>query len=291
LSAESVKSSFIASLSFLPIKPHIANGAIRWIDFIFLPNFQPSEFTKIALLIYFSFVLWKNETAKITWETLKKPLYALGLSSILILMQPDLGTVVLIFGIILSSLWVCKVPLKIIVYLALTVTIVGGCLAFFVSYRADRITAFVDSSTDQAAQIRGVQQAITSGGFWGKGYGNGEFKQQPGKLFEQSTDAIIAIIGEEFGFVGTVTFLFFYIWLVKRGLQIARQSPDNGGKALATGVVFWIATQAFINVFGMLGLIPLKGIPLPFVSQGGSSIVINLLAIGVLLNVSKQKVV
>lgn len=290
LEANNIKANFIASLRFLPIKPHIANGAIRWIDFVFLPNFQPSEFTKIALLIYFSFVLWKNENQKITWMTLKKPLYALILSSVLILTQPDLGTVLLIFAIILSSLWVCKVPLKIIVYIALVVGVVGASLAFFVSYRADRITAFVDSSTDQAAQIRGVQQAITNGGFWGKGYGNSEFKQQPGRLFEQSTDAIISIIGEEFGYFGTIIFLFFYVWLLYRGLQIAKDSPDNGGRALATGIVIWITAQAFINIFGMLGLIPLKGIPLPFVSQGGSSIVINLLAVGILLNVSKQRI-
>ena len=288
--ASLTKIAFIDSLEFLPIKPHLANGALRWIDFPVLPNFQPSEFTKLALLVYFSAFFWRYEGKKIDWINFKKPIYAFLFSAALILIQPDLGTVLIIFGILASAMWSAKIPLKILIYLGGVVVVIGLVMSLTVSYRLSRITAFLDPTSESAAQINGVQNAIRNGGLFGKGYGNSEIKQQPGILYEQSTDAIISIIGEEAGFVGTIAFLSLYFLFFWRGLKIARESPDLGGQALATGITVWIISQSFLNIAGMLGLAPLKGIPLPFVSQGGSSVFINLIAVGVLLNVSKQKV-
>jgi cell division protein FtsW len=288
--AASSKASFIQGLSFLPIRPFTANGAIRWIDFPFLPNFQPSEFSKIALLLYFSNAFWLNENNPVNWMTLKRPLYSLALSSFLILIQPDLGTVVLISGIILASMWTTKIPFKIIFYLGFLALTLALVLSTVVNYRKERVNAFFDPNSASSTQIQGVQTAIRSGGMWGKGYGNSTFKQQPGILFEQSTDAIISIIGEESGYFGTLAFLSLYGVFLWRALKIANEAPDSGGRALATGIGVWIVAQAVINVSGNLGLLPLKGIPLPFVSQGGSSILINLFAVGILLNISRQKV-
>jgi len=284
------KSSIIAQFSFLPIKPYIANGAIRWIDFPILPNFQPSEFAKLALLIYFSSFFWKFENKEINWLSFKKPIYAFLISAGLIIVQPDLGTVLIIFAILASSMWSAKIPLKILVYLGIVVVIMGVVLTFATGYRKSRVTAFLDPTSSNATQIRGVQRAIANGGFFGKGYGNSELKQQPGILYEQTTDAIIAIIGEEIGFVGTILFLSLYLVILWRGLEIAKNAPDLGGQALATGISVWITGQALINITGMTGLTPLKGVPLPFVSEGGSSLLINLIAIGFLLNISNQSV-
>lgn len=284
------KALIIKRLAFLPVSPFIANGAIRWIDFPFLPNFQPSEFAKLALLLYFSSFFWKFENKEINWLSFKKPIYAFLISAALILVQPDLGTVLIIFAILAAAMWSAKIPLKILIYLGTIVVILGIVLTFATGYRRSRVTAFLDPTSSNATQIRGVQNAISNGGLFGKGYGNSELKQQPGILFEQTTDAIISIIGEEMGFVGTSLFLSLYLVILWRGLEIAKNAPDLGGQALATGVSVWIAGQAFINIAGMTGLAPLKGVPLPFVSAGGSSLLINLIAIGLLLNISSQSV-
>ncbi len=286
-----VKFNAIQKLSFLPIRPHIANGAIRWIDFPFIPNFQPSEFTKLAVLLYFCSYYLTLADEKITWLKLKKPLYVLAVSALLIMLQPDLGVTLIVAGIVISSLWVAKIPIKILFYIGAIVVILGLILTFTTDYRANRVTAFLDKNSVEAGQIRGVQVAIENGGLFGKGYGNSEIKQVSGTLFEQSTDAIIAIIAEEIGFIGTVLFLSLYLVILWRGLKIAAQAPDLAGQALATGLTVWLVGQAFINLTGMLGLAPLTGVPLPFVSRGGSSMLINLLAVGILLNISSQKVV
>jgi len=286
-----VKFNAIQKLSFLPIRPHIANGAIRWIDFPLIPNFQPSEFTKLAVLLYFCSYYLTLADEKITWLKLKKPLYVLAVSALLIMLQPDLGVTLIVAGIVISSLWVAKIPIKILFYIGAIVVILGLILTFTTDYRANRVTAFLDKNSVEAGQIRGVQVAIENGGLFGKGYGNSEIKQVSGTLFEQSTDAIIAIIAEEIGFIGTVLFLSLYLVILWRGLKIAAQAPDLAGQALATGLTVWLVGQAFINLTGMLGLAPLTGVPLPFVSRGGSSMLINLLAVGILLNISSQKVV
>lgn len=283
-----IRSQIINSFSKSPVSPYLAGGAIRWISLPFLPNFQPSEFAKLALLIYFGSFFNKFENKKISWITLKKPVYAFLASSFLIMLQPDLGTILIIFGILAASMWSAKIPFKILGYLGIVVIIFAVIMSFSESYRISRVTAFLNPESENATQIRHAQRAIRNGGLLGKGYGKSELKQQPGFLYEQSTDAIIAIIGEEVGFVGTSLFLLLYMIFLLRGLKVAQQAPDLGGQSLATGITVWIVGQAFINISGMTGLIPLKGVPLPFVSEGGSSLFINLLAIGVLMNISKQ---
>jgi cell division protein FtsW len=204
------------------------------------------------------------------------------------MLQPDMGTVLLIFGILAASMWSAQIPVKILVYLGVVVSILAVFLTLAASYRLNRVTAFLDPDSATATQIRGVQNAIRNGGFFGKGYGNSELKQQDGAIIEQSTDAIIGVIGEEIGFFGTTLFLSLYVVLLWRGMRAAKYAPDLGGQALATGITVWLVAQAFINVSGMVGLIPLDGVPLPFVSQGGTAIIINLLAVGILLNISAQ---
>lgn len=280
----------INRVRFLPFFPHFANGAIRWINFRVI-NFQPSELSKLILLLYFCFYISKTEI-KDSWERFKKPLYGLGLTAFLIVIQPDLGTTTLLMAIVFSALWVSDIDKKFLGALILTGVLFFSIATLTTGYRLERFLAVFDSEQASSAsreQVIGVQRAIANGGVWGKGYGQSEFKRQAGALLEESTDTIIGVIGEEMGFVMTTLFLSLYLFILFRGLKIAQEAPDLAGKTLATGITVWIVMHAFLNVAGAIGVIPLSGFPLPFVSKGGSAMLVNLLIMGILLNISKQK--
>ncbi|MEM1312024.1 MAG: FtsW/RodA/SpoVE family cell cycle protein [Patescibacteria group bacterium] len=285
--AAQIRKEVLDFVKISPIRPYQGGGAIRWIRIPGL-TFQPSELAKLTLLIFFASTIQKYDAEELTWMKLKRPIYAFILAGFLTLVQPDLGSVLLTFGILITVMWVSKVPFRIVFTIVLIMLLVGLSSVFAVDYRRERITAFLSPSSAQASQIFYVRLAIQNGGMWGKGYGNSEFKQR-GMLFESTTDGIISIIGEEMGFVFTSLFLSLYLVFLYRALKIADEAEDPGGKALAVGIGVWIATQAFVNVAGITGLIPLKGLPLPFVSIGGSSILLNYISVGILLNVSSRK--
>ncbi len=287
--ASKIRDSVIAKAKFLPIRPYQGGGAIRWVEIPKVLNFQPSELVKLVLLVYLSSVLLKYEDQTIDWQKIKKPLYVFGFAAALILLQPDLGSVLLAFGILLTAMWVSKVPMKIIATILLVVAVLGVTAVFSAEYRLKRVNAFLSQDSEKAAQIYYVRLAIQNGGLWGKGYGNSEYKQKE-LLFESTTDGIISIIGEEMGFVFVMFFLSLYLVFLFRGLKISKDAPDVGGRALAAGIAVWITTQAFLNIGGITGMIPLKGLPLPFVSAGGSSIIMNFISVGILLNISSQSV-
>ena len=285
------KNSFINEgfVRLLPIKPHIANGSVRWIDFPFgLPNIQPSEVAKITTLIYFAGFFGKNYREGFSWEKIKLPLWMFGTTALLILLQPDLGTIAIIFVIIFSAMTVAKVPTKMLRQILIFGSLIGLLSIVFTPYRLTRVLGIINTDGDtKIEQVVNIQKAINRGGLWGKGYG-ASMKRQA-NIYEVSTDSIIAVIGEEIGFVGTTAFLMLYVWLFYRGMKIAHEAVDLEGKMIATGIVVWIASQVFLNVCGMTGMIPMKGLPLPFVSKGGTAIVITLIAMGILLNISSQK--
>lgn len=276
---------FISQFENWPIKPKLINGAIRWID-LPLVQVQPTEIAKLTLLIFFAGYLQNLEGKEITAQALKRPLYALLLTAFLIIAQPDLGSVLLIGLIIMTALWLTGVPSKIIITVILGVCLFGAMFGFS-GYRLRRIQAIFNINDENAYQIKQAQLAIQNGGMWGQGYGNSVAKQQK-TILEGSTDSIIAIIGEESGFVGVTAILSMYLIIFYRGLKIAREARDNGGRALAIGISVWIVSQAFLNIGGITGLVPLKGLPLPFISYGNSAMVLNLAAIGILLNISSQ---
>lgn len=295
--------SIIRNMGNFPIKPYYANGALRWINISFLPNFQPAELAKLSLLIYLgSFVQQFNTSkSKITWQNLKKPLWTFGFIFLLILLQPDLGSVIIASIILISGLIVAKVPFKILGSLLGVMVVTSLIFISLYSYRAERVSTFLDffhsssnaCSGDQAGnqnfQVCQTRSAIISGGIFGKGYGNSNAKQD-GLIPEITTDAILAVIGEETGFFGTTGLVLIYLLIFLRGMRIAKFAPDLGGKVLATGISVWIIAQAFINIGGITGLIPLKGTALPFISSGGTALVLNLIACGVLFNISSQLV-
>lgn len=283
------KEQFIDGLANPIIAPSFSNGAVRWVE-IGSILFQPSEIAKLTLLVYFAAVLNKNSNREVTWQTLKRPLYIFGLFAVLIYIQPDLGNVLIIFGILFAAMWMAKVPTRILSFMIGLIVFTGIVGIATTPYRLGRFnTVFNPNSatTAEKYQTTNAQKAITNGGIWGLGYGNSEAKQNS-SVPESSNDAIIAIIGEEVGFVVMIIFLSLYVVFCFRGLKIAQEAPDVGGLMLASGITFWIVSQAFLNVGGITGIVPLKGLPLPFVSKGGSAMVLNLAAVGILLNVSSQ---
>jgi cell division protein FtsW (lipid II flippase) len=284
------KKAFIDRLENPIAAPAISKGALRWIEVGFI-TIQPSELVKLTLLIYFAAVINSLKNEEITILKLKKPIYLFFLVSSLIIIQPDLGSIMILFGILLSAMWISKVPNKILLTIVGIVCIFAAISIVTTPYRRGRFNVAYNKSEASDAQIyqtQNAQKAIINGGLWGLGYGNSEAKQK-GTIPESSNDAIIGIIGEEMGFVVTTLFLSIYIVFCFRGLKIAKEAPDAGGRALATGITFWIMAHVFLNIGGILGVLPLKGLPLPFVSEGGTSMVLNLASIGILLNISSHK--
>jgi cell division protein FtsW len=281
------KQDLINWFKWMPIRPYIANGAVRWIEFPFgLPNVQPSELAKLATLIYFAGYFGKNYRNGFDWMNLKKPIWVFGASALLILTAADLGSIAIIFAILMSAMLVAKVPVGILKKILAVGIILGLFSVVFTPYRLQRLLSAVQID-ERSDQVKGIQKALYRGGLFGRGYGAS--MKIDAQIYEASTDSIIAVIAEETGFVGTFAFLILYAWLFYRGMKIANEAVDLEGKMLATGIVVWIGAQVLLNVCGMTGMIPMKGLPLPFVSKGGTAIIINLISIGILLNVSSQK--
>ncbi len=303
----------INHLDVLRVSPYMANNAVRWIYIAGITNFQPSEFAKLGLLIYFASYIQQNFNKPFNWDNYKKPIYALVIVCGSILIQPDLGSVVIITCIIAAILWVAKIPIKYVVIGLFIFAIVGSLAVFGTGseWRRDRIFVWLSQSVcqnynpeswnyhlcvelgvsqrvtrDHSLQVKQIREAMASGGLFGVGYSRSDLKN---RIPEVSTDGIIGVIGAEGGFVTVFLVIFLYLFIFVRGMKIARESKDEGGKMLAVGISVWIILQSFWNIAGMLGLFPLKGIPLPFISEGGTAMVINLVSIGILLNISIQK--
>jgi cell division protein FtsW len=270
----------------------------RWIK-IGPVNVQPSELAKLAVILYLAWFLDLRRRTATTLEFQKKDLLqslipAAGpilVCVALILMQPDLGTAVDIVLIMTTILFVAGLNWKWLAVGAGTALPALFLLITHVSYRQARITAFLHPDSDpQGAGFQLLQSLISvgSGGFTGVGLM--ESKQKLFFLPEAHTDFIYAVICEEFGFIGAVIVIVLFAVYGWRGLRASFNAPDGFGRMLALGVTAMVLFQSLINFAVVLGMMPTKGIPLPFVSYGGSSLVVMLLATGVLLNVAQQSV-
>ncbi len=279
---------FFISLIFLLIVllPHLgfsALGARRWIFFGPI-NFQPSEVVKFAICVYFAKLASKNKTALS---------YFLPLVIVvaLIMLQPDLGTTLIVAVIALSQIFVSGINLWYLFGAAITGFLAGIPLILFSSYRRERLLTFFQITQDplgNSYHMRQILLGLGSGGLFGVGFGAS--RQKYSFLPEASTDSIFAVIAEELGFIGAVVIIFLFIYFIIRALRIALNAPDTFSKTLAVGITAWIGGQAFLNIASMVALVPLTGIPLPFVSYGGSSLVMILAACGILLNISRFSV-
>lgn len=265
-----------------------ALGARRWIS-IGNINFQPSEVVKLALALYL---------AKVSDSKLIKPLaYFLPLAIVcgLIMLQPDLGTTLVVGLIGITQIFVAGIP--ILYFLgSLLAGIVGVIVLILTSpYRRDRLMTFLQVTSDpleKGYHIRQVLLALGSGGLFGLGIG--QSRQKFLFLPEAATDSIFAAIAEEIGFIGSFALILLFVFFVFKAFKIASNAPDQFSKILAVGITAWIGGQIILNLSSMTALTPLTGVPLPFFSYGGTSLSMILASCGILLNISryaKEKIV
>ena len=253
-------------------------------------SFQPSEFVKLTLLVYLAAWMEKRQTELHDFHGGFLPfMLVLGVICVLMLKQPDLGTLSIIAAMALAVYFVAGGPITYLLGLA-GAAFVGLWIAIQSSeYRATRLMTFLHPEFDPQGvgyQINQALLAIGSGGFFGRGYGHSLQKFQ--YLPEVAGDSIFAIVGEELGFLFTSFFLLLYVAFVWRGLTIADRAPDDFGRFLVVGVMTWFGVQAFVNIGAMLGILPITGVPLPFLSYGGTSLVVSLAAAGLVLNIARH---
>jgi cell division protein FtsW len=262
------------------------NGAKRWIEFG-PATFQPSELAKLALAVWAAGYLCKRPAPR-TLRELWRPIgLLLGLFCLLILAEPDLGTAISLVIVLLAVLVVSGTPARTLAAGTSIAVTLGLIAIWFEPYRRARIFSFLNPWNDpQGAGFQTVQALISigSGGFLGAGLGHGVAKIN--YLPEAHTDMIFAVIGEELGLLGVTAVIVAYAAFAYAGLRVALACTDPFGKRLAGGIVGLVCGQAVINLAAVLGLAPLTGIPLPFISYGGSSLVVGLLAVGILLNIA-----
>lgn len=274
---------------FIPGIGKTLAGAQRWIHIGPL-FFQPSEVVKLTFLIYLAAWLEKKGEGVKDFSTGVLPfLVIVGVIAFLILKQPDMGTMMVVAASAAIVFFVSGASR------AHLFGILSGAAALILlmikmaPYRLQRLAVFLNPTSETQGAAYHINQAllaIGSGGFWGLGFG--QSRQKYLYLPQSYTDSIFAIIAEEMGFGRTILILLLFVFLGLRGFGIAKKAPDDFAKFLAVGITSWFLFQAFVNIAAMLGLLPLTGIPLPFISYGGSSLVISLAAVGILMNISKS---
>ncbi|HMB52629.1 MAG TPA: putative lipid II flippase FtsW, partial [Thermoanaerobaculia bacterium] len=264
-----------------------ANGSTRWLGSGFL-QIQPSELVKVALILYAADLLARKPKRVRSLDGLKPFLLVVGASTLLIVAEPDLGTAMVVCLAAAATLLAAGMRVR-------DLALIGAVLAFFAllatviePYRMARLTGFLNPGSDaggagfQAAQAK---IALGSGGLFGVGIGNGV--QKAFYLPEAHTDMISAVIGEELGLVGVLGVVGLFGLFAYAGLQIARKAKDIYGKLLVAGLTSLVLVQATVNLFAVMGLAPLTGVPLPLVSYGNSSLMATLFAVGLILNVAR----
>jgi cell division protein FtsW len=212
----------------------------------------------------------------------------IGLVGALVMLQPDLGTTIVIAGVGVAQLFIAGMPLLHLFAVGAGGLLITGFLILVSDYRRARLMTFLESSTDpldKSYHMRQILIALGSGGILGLGIG--QSRQKHLFLPETASDSIFAIIAEETGLVGSLIVIFVLTLFVLRVLKIARAAPDNFSKLLASGIAFWFMGQTLLNLSSVVAITPLTGIPLPFFSYGGSSLVMILFATGIILNISK----
>ncbi|MCB9772048.1 MAG: putative lipid II flippase FtsW [Candidatus Omnitrophica bacterium] len=278
-------------LLVLVLIPHIGKssyGARRWFKLGFF-NFQPTEFAKIAMIVYVAdFLARKPYDIKSFRRGFVPLMIALGLTCVLILKQPDLGSAFLIGITVLAMFFIAGGQIGYLGLLGLMAIPGFYFLVVQVPYRWARIATFLDPWQDRQGagfQLTQSQIAFGSGGLFGVGLGHSI--QKLFYLPAAHTDFVLSIIGEEMGFVGAFTVILLFGFFIWQGARVAKRTKDPFGYYLVCGIVIIIGLQAVINIGVTIGALPTKGLPLPFISYGGSALVVDMMLIGLLLNVSR----
>lgn len=276
-------------LVFVPGVQFTSGGAARWVR---LGSFsaQPAEIAKLALILYVAALLSGREVRRgRLQETLVPFLFVVGVIAVLIAAQPNIGTLVVVTSAALLTYAAAGAPVSHL----LGITVLAGALLLGLvrsaPYRVARLITFFQPEVDPKGIGYQVQQAliaIGSGGMWGLGFGRS--RQKFSYLPEPATDAIFAVAAEELGFLRMALFLALFLLVILRGYRVAKLCPDPFGRLVATGITSWFLVQVVIHLGANTGMLPLTGIPLPFVSYGGSALVVSLAASGILLNISRH---
>jgi cell division protein FtsW len=274
-------------LVFIPGIGVTAGGAKRWIR-LWPSTFQPSELVKLSMVIFLAQYMSKPEYRTDSIKSFIIPVLIMGVFQAAILKQPDFGAAMSLAFLTFAMLFLSGIKIRYIASLSIFAIPVIIKLAME-PYRLKRITCFLDPWKDpQGCGFQLVQSfiALGSGGLTGVGLGSS--RQKLSYLPESHTDFIFSIIGEEFGFIGVIIVIALFLVLFIKGMSIANRAKDRFVYYLATGLSLMIALQALVNFAVATGLVPTKGLPLPFISYGGSSLLMNMVAIGMLLNISKD---
>ncbi len=264
------------------------NETNRWIRLGGV-SFQPSEFAKLAIVIFLASEFERRARSLSTFRDLMAPAFSVGVVALLVYLEPDFGSSIHIALVAGAMAFLAGVPLRMFVVGGLALLPILAIGVASASYRLDRILAFLDPwAQRQGTGYQLIQSviAVGSGGPLGRGFMKGE--QKTSFLPYPYSDFIFGVVGEELGFVGAVIIVGLFLVLLWRGLRAAQRAPDLFGRLLAAGLSMTIVSQAFINMSVVLGLSPTKGIPLPFFSAGGTSLVLCLLSVGLVLNVSQH---
>ena len=276
-------------LVFIPDLGIKSGGAYRWLE-LGSRTFQPSELLKFSFVIYLAAWLAKIRERVITWQSGFLPfLLLIGLAGVVLITQPDIGTFAVLFSSAIAMFFVAGAKWR---QLGALLLITGIGLTVVISinpYARERIFTFLnpgEKKDSSAWQINKSLLAIGSGQLTGRGFG--QSLQKFNSLPEPIGDSIFAVTAEEFGLLGSVALIFVFTWFVFWSLRIASRAPDRFGQLLAVGLTVLLATGAFINMASMLGLLPLTGIPLLFVSHGGSALLFSLLGCGIIMNIARS---
>jgi len=274
----------LAVFAFPPI-----NGARRWIRFSGF-SLQPSELTKIALPVFLAYFLTKNEkSVGELRETVLPCVAGLVLLGGLVFMEKDLGTTIVLCTVFSAVYFAAGARILHIASVAALMVVVGIGAIVFAPWRVARLMAFVDPfkyADDEGYQVVQSLYAIGSGGIFGEG-----FAQSQQKLFYLPypySDFIFSVVGEELGLIGTMAIVIAFGLLLWRGTRAAMKAPDRFGTLLGIGIITGLIVQALFNISVVISILPAKGIPLPFISYGGSSVMVSLCAVGILLNISQR---
>ena len=287
--------TFLLLISVFLFSSGEINGAHRWIVLGGL-SFQPSELAKLTFIIYASaWLVERRDRINSLTETFLPFAGVLAAIAVLMLKQPDFGTLMIIVVAAISVYYAAGLSIRQMLIGAAVGVLGISILIASSSYMRDRVETFLSQgsqSSDQTASqtansyhVENIDIAIGSGGLFGRGFGNS--KQKLRYLPEPQTDSIFAIISEELGFFWAEVLILAYLVLIYRGYMIAVRAPDMFGRLVGTGITSWFGFQAAINLGSMVQVVPLVGVPLPFISYGGTNLIISLLAIGVLLNISR----
>lgn len=275
-------------LVFIPGLGYSSGGAVRWLHISGF-SFQPAEFLKIAAVIFAAQYL------SLHYRRLSsglKGLFAIvgiiATSSVPLLIQPDTGTVVVLAAALIAMFFAAGARWRDITILILAGVIGVAILAFARPYVLDRLMTFMhpwDAQQTTGYQIKQSLLAVGSGGFFGRGLG--QSVQKFNYLPEPTSDSVFAVIGEEFGFFGATIIVLLFVWFAQRSFRISVRAPDHFGALVVIGLSFLVVFQAMLNISAMLGIAPLSGLPLPFISHGGSAMAVMLVSVGIILAVSR----